>query len=100
MKLLSAPRQPFVGLASMAAAGIIVGDVVPLERTALISAAIILGVCILIALRWPKVATTYLIVALGFFLVHKLATTNTAGRQLVDKLGERPRVVTAIGCVI
>jgi ComEC/Rec2-related protein len=100
MKLLSAPRQPFVGLASMAAAGIIVADVVPLEHTALISAAIILGICILIALCWPKLAATYLIVASGFFLLHKFATTNTAGQQLADKLGERPRVVTAIGCVI
>jgi ComEC/Rec2-related protein len=100
MKLLSAPRQPFVGLASMAAAGIIVAEVVPLERTALISAAIILGICILIALCWPKVAATYLIVAFGFFLLHKLATTNTAGQHLADRLGERPRVVTAVGCVI
>ena len=100
MKLLSAPRQPFVGMASMAAAGIIVADVFPLERTALISAAIILGICILIALCWPKVAATYLIVMFGFFLLHKLATTNTAGQQLADKLGERPRVVTAVGCVI
>ena len=30
MKLLSAPRQPFVGLALMAAVGIIVAEVVPL----------------------------------------------------------------------
>jgi ComEC/Rec2-related protein len=100
MQLLSAPRQPFVGLASMAAAGIIVADLVPLERTAVISAAIILGICILIALCRPKVAATYLLVAFGFFLLHKLATTNTAGQHLADKLGERPRVVTAVGCVI
>ena len=30
MKLLSAPRQPFVGLALMAAVGIIVAEIVPL----------------------------------------------------------------------
>src|SRR6266487_1874720 len=100
MKPLSAPRQPFVGLALMAATGIIVAEVVPLGPTALISAAIVLGICIPIALCWPKLAATYLIVAAGFFLLHKFATTNTAGQQLADKLGERPRVVTAVGYVI
>ena len=52
--------------------------------------AIVLGVCILIALCWPKLTTTYLIVAAGFFLLHKFATTNTAGQQLVDKLASGP----------
>src|SRR2546423_219488 len=100
MKLLGAPRQPFVGLALMAAVGIIGAELVPVGPTALISAAVVLGICILIALCWPKLAATYLIVAAGFFLLHKFATTNTAGQQLADKLGERPRVITAVGCVI
>jgi ComEC/Rec2-related protein len=100
MKLHSAPRQPFVGLAVMAVAGIIVAEVVPLESTALISTAIMLGLSIIIVLCWPKLAAAYLIVACGFFLLHKFAITNTAGQQLADKLGERPRVVTVVGCVI
>src|SRR6266576_4932551 len=100
MKLLGAPSQPFVGLALMAAAGIIGAELVPVGPAALISAAIVLGSGILIALCWPKLAATYLIVAAGFFLLHKFATTNTAGQQLADKLGERPRVITAVGCVI
>jgi len=100
MKLLSAPRQPFVGLALMAAVGIIVAELVPLRSTVLILVAILLAICILVALCWPKLAATYLIVAAGFFLLHKFATTNTAGQQLVAKLGERPRVVTAVGYVI
>src|SRR5262249_24041088 len=100
MKLLSTPRQPFVGLALMAAVGIIVAEVVPLAPAALISAAIIFGICILIALRWPKFAATYLIVAAGFFLLPKFAPTNTQGQQSAKQLGERPRVVTAVGCVI
>src|SRR5438552_8215872 len=100
MKLPGAPRQPFFGLALMAAAGIIGAELVPLTPTALISAAGVLGICTLIALCWPKLAATYLIVAAGFFLLHKFAITNTAGQQLADKLGERPRVVTVIGCVI
>src|SRR6478672_8016397 len=100
MKLLSTPRQPFVGLALMAATGITLAEVVPLAPAALISAAIVFGICILITLCWPKLAATYLIVAAGFFLLHKFATTNTAGQQLADKLGERPRVITAVGYVI
>jgi ComEC/Rec2-related protein len=100
MKPLTAPRQPFVGLTMMAATGIIAAEFLPLAQTALISAAIGLGICILIAICWPKLATTYLIVAAGFFLLHKFATTNTAGQQLANKLGERPRIVTAVGYVI
>src|SRR5262245_54975047 len=100
MKLLNAPRQPFVGLALMAAAGIAVAEIIPLRSSVLILAAIILGICILIVLRWPKLAATYLIVGVGFFLLHKFATTNTACQQLADELGERPRVVTAVGSVI
>src|SRR6266566_4580060 len=100
MKPLSAPRQPFVGLALMAATGITVAEIVPLRSTVLILAAIVLASCILVALCWPKPAATYLVVAAGFFLLHKFATTNTAGQQLAAQLGERPRVVTAVGCLI
>jgi ComEC/Rec2-related protein len=99
MKLLSAPRQPFVGLALMAATGIAVAEIVPLRSAELMLAAILLATCIVVALCWPKLATTYLIVAAGFFLLHRYAITNTAGQQLADKLGERPRVVTVVGDV-
>src|SRR4029453_3762000 len=100
MKLLSAPRQPFVGLTLMAAVGIIVAELVPLGSDELTVISIVLVICILVALCWPKLAATYLIVAAGFFLLHKFATTNTAGQQLASKLGKRPRVVTAVGCAI
>ncbi len=100
MKLLSTPRQPFVGLALMAGTGIILAEFLPLTATALVSTAIVLAICIVIALCWPNLAATYVMIAAGFFLLHKFATTNTAGQQLADKLGERPRVVTAVGYVI
>src|SRR5215475_14420495 len=100
MKLLNAPRQPFVGLAMTAATGIAVAEIVPLRSTVLVSAAIVLGISVLVALCWPKLVATYLIVACGFFLLHEFATTNTAGQQLMNKLGGRPRIVTAVGCVI
>lgn len=100
MKLLSAPRQPFVGLALMAATGIAAAEIVPLRSIPLISAATVLALCILVALCWPKLALTYVIVAAGFFLLHKFATTNAPGQLLADELGERPRVVTVVGCVL
>src|SRR5262249_6925046 len=77
-----------------------VAEIVPLGFTTLISAVIILAICILVTACWPKLAATYLIVAAGFFLLHKFATTNTAGQQLAGKLAERPRMGTAVGCVI
>src|SRR5437867_2727233 len=100
MKLLSAPRQPFVGLALMAAMGIIVAELFPLPSVAVTVAAIILAVCILIVTCWPRLLVTYAIVGGGFFLLHNFQTSNTEGQQLADELGSRPRVVTATGCVI
>jgi hypothetical protein len=67
MKPFSTPRQPFVGLALIAATGIIVAEVVPVAPATLISATLVIGICILITLCWPNLAATYLIVAAGFF---------------------------------
>src|ERR1041385_5068157 len=100
MKLLNAPRQPFVGLALMAALGIIVGEFFPLPSFAFTVAAIIFAVCILILACWPKLLATYAVVGTGFFLLHNLGTNNTEGQQLADELGDRPRVLTATGCII
>ncbi|HEU0209346.1 MAG TPA: ComEC/Rec2 family competence protein [Candidatus Udaeobacter sp.] len=100
MRLLNPPRQPFVGLALMAIMGIILAEILPLPPAALIPAAIVLTACILILARWPRLVGTYFVVAAGFFLLHKFATTNTEGQQLADKLGDRPRTVTAVGSVI
>lgn len=100
MKLLSTARQPFIGLALMAATGIIAAEIFSLRSTPLVTGAIILSACIFIVGCWPKLAATYALVAAGFFLLHNLATTNTTGQRLARELGERPCVVTAIGCVI
>ena len=56
MKLLTAPRQPFVGLTLVAATGIIVAEVVPLAPTALISTALVFGICILICAVLAEIA--------------------------------------------
>jgi hypothetical protein len=87
----------FVGLVLMAAIGIIVGDVFPLPGAALIAVTIALAVCIVIVACRPMLLATYVIVGLGFFLLHNLKTSNTDGQQLADELGGRPRVVTATG---
>ena len=100
MKFLNALRQPFVGLALMAAIGIIVGDVFPLPGAGLIAVTIALAVCIVIVACRPRLLATYVLVGLGFFLLHNLETNNTEGQQLADELGGRPRVVTATGSVI
>ena len=100
MKLLNAPCQPFVGLALMAAIGIIVAELFPLPSVALHAGAIILGLCILSVACWPRLLATYAIVGVGFFLLHNFQTNSTEGQQLADELGNRPRVLTAIGSVI
>jgi competence protein ComEC len=100
MKLLGAPRQPFVGLALMAATGIIAAEIFPLPSVALTATAIILAVCTLTVACWSRLLATYAIVGAVFFLLHNFRPGSTKGQQLADELGSRPRVVTAIGCVI
>src|SRR5215470_8094731 len=100
MKFLNAPRQPFVGLSLMAAIGIIIADLFPLSRAALIIMTISLLACVVMVAYRPVLPATYAIVGIGFFLLHNLETSNTEGQQLADALGSRPRVVTATGCVI
>ena len=84
----------------MAMTGIMVAEVVPLQSIALASVATIIAICTVVAAFWPKLPATYVLVAAGFFLLHRFATTSTAGQQLADELGDRPRVVKAVGCVI
>jgi len=100
MKFLNAPRQPFVGLSLMAAIGIIIADLFPLSRAALIIMTISLLACVVMVAYRPVLPATYAIVGIGFFLLHNLETSNTEGQQLADELGSRPRVVTATGHVI
>jgi ComEC/Rec2-related protein len=100
MKLLSAPRQPFLGLALMAATGIIAAEIIPLSFPALASIAIVLAITIIIVGCAPRLFATYTIVTIGFFLLHNFQTRDTEGQKLAERLGDRPRVVNAIGCVI
>ena len=68
---------------------IVVAEILPVRSTAITPAAIILAASILILACWPRLTGTYLIVAAGFFLLHKFAITSTEGQQLANKLGDR-----------
>jgi competence protein ComEC len=100
MKLPNVPRQPFVGLALAAAAGIVFADYLLTPRFALISSAIVAAISGLALLRWPSLVFTYLLVGLSFFLLHNFQTTDTPGLWLASRLGNRPRALGATGCVI
>lgn len=99
MKLLSAPRQPFVGLALAAAFGILLADYFPLPLTVLPKGVSALAFCALLLLVRPNILATYALVGASFFLLHTLRTTDTVGQRLAAQLGERPRVVTVTGSV-
>src|SRR6202043_1001197 len=99
MKLLSAPRQPFVGLSISAAIGIICADFFPVPGFVALIAAIVL-IAALVALRWPHLTSTYALVCAGFFLLHSSQITDTPGLRLTTQLGARSRVIGATGFVV
>src|SRR3984893_7368763 len=99
MKLLSAPRQPFVGLSIFAAIGIICADFLPLPGFVASTAEIVL-IAALVALRWPHLTSTYALVCAGFFLLHSFQITDTPGLRFTKRLGVRSRVIAATGFVV
>jgi competence protein ComEC len=96
---MNIPRQPFVGLALMAAIGIVVADYFPIAaRDWWLAGAIFAALAISLFL-WPRLGSTYLVVGAGFFLLHSLRIGDTPGLQLASDLTDRPRVVRAVGFV-
>src|SRR5437762_11581608 len=100
MKLLSGPRQPFVGLAVVAAMGVIFADCFPLSPSTLLAISVLVVICALLVLRWPSLSATYAIVGAAFFLLHDLRSSNTEGQRLAAEIGNSPRVLRATGFVI
>src|SRR5438552_10827299 len=100
MRLLSAPRQPFVGLAAAAAIGILAAEFLPLSALALSATAIVVAVCVIVLLFWPRLVATYLVVLSSFFLLHNFQANNAEGQRIAAQLGRRPRILTATGYVI
>jgi len=84
-----ASRQPFVGLAMMAALGIIAADVFPVPQAAWLSVAAAFLAAGLAVLRWPTARSTYALVSLGFFLLHSSRIEDTPGLRLAAQLGDR-----------
>src|SRR5438477_2731933 len=96
---MNIPRQPFVGLALMAAFGIVVADFCPIAASRWWFAAIAFALLTIPLCCWPNLGSTYLLVGCGFFLLHNLQIGDTAGLQLAANLSDRPRVVNAVGFV-
>jgi competence protein ComEC len=98
VKLLNAcPRQPFIGLAMAASAGILVADLAPSCPPALIAA---LALAALIALLSRNSLAVYALAAGAFFFLHSLRTTESAGMRLARQLGSEPQPVTVEGSVV
>jgi hypothetical protein len=100
MKLLSAPRQPFVGLALVAAVGIVSADFILVSSTFRLVLLSIAVATALVSQARPSLIATYSIVGVCFFLLHDFRTTNTVGQRLAADLGQEPRVVSVIGVVV
>src|SRR5437870_7338226 len=96
---MNIPRQPFVGLALMAALGIVVADFFAIGVFRGWFAAIAFALLAIPLCCWPNLGSTYLLVGCGFFLLHNLRIGDTAGLQLAADLSDRPRVVNAVGFV-
>src|SRR5256885_8917407 len=96
---MNIPRQPFVGLALMAALGIVVADFFPIAASRWWFAAIAFALLTIPLCCWPNLGSTYLLVGCGFFLLHNLRIGDTAGLRLAADLTDRPRVVSAVGFV-
>src|SRR6266446_5055068 len=96
---MNIPRQPFVGLALIAALGIVVADFFPIAASRWWFAAMAFALLAIPLFSWPNLTSTYLLVGCGFFLLHNFRIGDTAGLQLAADLSDRPRVVNAVGFV-
>jgi ComEC/Rec2-related protein len=90
-------RQPFIGLALAAIAGILVADFAPSSASGLVVA---LAICAVVALILRNSFVVYLLVAGTFFLLHSIRITDSPGVRLARQLGGEPRPVTGVGSVV
>jgi len=100
MKFLIAPRQPFIGLVLAAVAGIITADFFPIGGLLTLEFALLACIGGLLLLVRPHLLFTYALVALGFFFVHSVRTTDTSGQRLAARLGDGPRALKVTGAVL
>jgi competence protein ComEC len=96
MNLLSAPRQPFVGLALAAAIGIAVAEFLPCSSFVLLLLFICSGMLLWV---WPRSILVYALVGIGFFWIHSFHLNDSSGLRLAARLGNEGRAITASGSV-
>ncbi|HEY1583103.1 MAG TPA: ComEC/Rec2 family competence protein [Chthoniobacterales bacterium] len=96
MNFFASPRQPLVGLALSAAAGIVLAEflILPIGLGCLVVA--ILAATVLLR---PAAWLTQLLVVATFFVLHLGQITDSPGKTLYARVGERPRPVTVTGIV-
>ncbi|MEO5719563.1 MAG: ComEC/Rec2 family competence protein [Chthoniobacterales bacterium] len=89
-------RQPLLGVAISAIAGIVLAEfwILPL---ALLGSAIALGAVVVLAR--PKWWLTHLLLAAFYFALHQTQLHDTPGRALSTRLGDRPRTISVSGTV-
>src|SRR3981081_2888325 len=97
MNFFSVPRQPFIGLAIVAATGIIVADFLPLPSLLLML--LVLGSAVA-ALMCPSSILVYVLVGIGFFWIHAFRLKDSPGMRLAAHLSGGPVAVTATGAVV
>ncbi|MEP6936788.1 MAG: ComEC/Rec2 family competence protein [Chthoniobacterales bacterium] len=91
------PRQPFLGLALAASAGIVVADGWPNHS---INILLCVGLAVLGVFLTHGSLATYTLVATAFFYIHSLVTTDSAALRLAQELGSKTSVVVAEGTVM
>jgi competence protein ComEC len=97
MNLLSAPRQPFVGLALAAATGIVVADFWSFSSLVLLLLFVFCGMLLWI---WSRSILVYALVAIGFFWIHSFHLNDSSGSRLAARLGNEGQAITASGSVV
>ncbi|MDQ6654629.1 MAG: ComEC family competence protein, partial [Verrucomicrobiota bacterium] len=90
------PRQPFIGLALSAVAGILLGDWLAAPWIALV-AMVIVGATALVR---KSTAFTYLFAAACFFWLHASSVADAPGLAFARELGDTPRALTLEGTVV
>ncbi len=90
-------RQPLVGVALAAIAGIILAEFFPLAIGVSLGA---VGIAALLALVRRPPFFTHLLVLSAFCLLHSVEQADAPGRKLAAALGARPRPVTVTGAVM
>jgi hypothetical protein len=97
MKLLEAlPRQPFIGVACSAIAGILIADNAPQPVLGAIAAA---GLAFAALLRRSS-GITHAFVLASFFCLHSFRESGSPAVRLAQELGEEPVAIAVRGVVV